>query len=184
MSTTTKTMTAEELLAMPGDGYRYELIAGELIKMNPANFEHGAITHRVSLRLGVYVEREDLGILFAAETGFKIASNPDTVRAPDVAFVRKDRVSAEDYSKAYWPDAPDLVVEVVSPGNSIKQVDEKVKSWLEAGTQQVWVVNPRWRTVTVYRSSSDIATLTENDTIDGGETIPGFQCRVGEFFVT
>ncbi len=183
MSTTTQPLTAEQLLQMPDDGYRYELIAGELKKMSSAGSEHGVIVVRVTRSLANYVAEDELGVVFGAETGFLLSRNPDTVRAPDVAFVGRERIPAEGIPKAFWLGAPDLAVEVVSPGDTIAEVDEKVSTWLNAGTVLVWVVNPKWCSVTVYRSATDIKTLTENEQLDGEEVLPGFRCRVGDLFV-
>lgn len=144
-------MTADELLRMPDDGYRYELVKGELRGMPPAGGEHGKIALKFGSRLLNYVEANNLGVVFAAETGFKIASNPDTVRAPDAAFVRLDRLPETGLPKGYWPGAPDLAVEVISPGDIYGEVEEKVNEWLDAGTRMVIVANPRNRTLKVYR---------------------------------
>ncbi len=181
MSTTTR-VTAEQLLSMPDDGHRYELVAGELRKMTPASWRHGAVGGNLRSRLGQYVLQRELGQVFLAETGFLIARDPDTVCAPDIAFIRKERLEGDLPEEAFWPGAPDLAVEVVSPGDTTGEVDEKVRSWLDAGAGMVWVVNPQWRSVTVYRSATDIKTLTEKDELDGEDVVPGFRCRVGEIF--
>jgi Uma2 family endonuclease len=181
MSTSTH-VTADQLLRMPDDGHRYELVAGELRKMTPAGWRHGAVGGNLHSLLGRHVLQHGLGQLFFAETGFLLARDPDTVRAPDIGFIRKDRLAGEPPEEAFWPGAPDLAVEVVSPSDTTGEVDEKVGSWLEAGAKMVWVVSPKWRSVTVYRSATDIRTLTENDDLDGDDVVPGFRCRVGEIF--
>ncbi len=175
-------VTADELLRMPRDGYRYELVAGEIKKMPPPGWRHGVVVMRLSALLGQYVREQDPGLAFCGDTGFLLARDPDTVRGPDLAFVRKDRLPAEEPEEAYWPGAPDLVVEVISPGDTIHEIDDKVKAWLDAGALMVWVVNPKWRSVTVYRSSTNIKTLTESDELSGEDVVPGFRCRVGEIF--
>ena len=176
-----ETMTADNLFALPDDGFRYELVKGVLRKMPPAGFDHGIRTMDLAGPLDRYVKRNNLGKIAAAETGFQIAWNPDTVRAPDIAFVRQDRLPAPG-QRGYFRGAPDLAVEVVSPGDSPRKVDEKVADWLNAGTPLVWVVRPRNRTVTVYRSLTDLTVLTEDDTLDGGAAVPGFRCSVREIF--
>jgi len=183
MSTTTELMTADDLLAMPDDGMRRELVKGELRTMPPTGGEHGVVTVNVTIPLGSYVKAHDLGVTFGAETGFKITSDPDTVRAPDFAFVRRERIPQTGIPKGYWPGAPDLAVEVVSPGDTYVEVDEKVEEWLSAGASAVWVVNPKRRTVTVCRASGEVIKLTENDELDGQDVVPGFRCRVAEIFV-
>ena len=183
MTTTLQRSTASELYEMPDDGFRYELVKGELRKMSPAGSEHGAIIVNVTLLLGQHVKANNLGVCFGAETGFKIASDPDTVRAPDVAFVRRERVPESGITKKFWPGAPDLAVEVLSPGDTYEEVDEKVEDWLDAGARAVWVVNPKRRSVSVYRSMTDVARLSEADELEGGEVVPGFRCKVSELFV-
>jgi len=181
-TTETKLMTAEELLALPRGTFRYELVEGELRQMSPTGYKHGAVTARLTGALIHYVEENDLGEICAAETGFLLKTNPDTVRAPDIAFIRKERVEEVSNTKSYGHGAPDLAVEVVSPGDMVSEVEEKVQEWLEAGTSLVWVVSPKLRTVTVYRSLTEIKTFTEKDTLDGGEIVPGFQYHVAKLF--
>jgi Uma2 family endonuclease len=131
-----------------------------------------------------HVQANNVGVVYAAETGFQLASNPDTVRAPDVAFVRQDRATAVEEETGYFPGAPDLVAEVISPHDLYTEVEEKVIAWLEAGTQMVLVVNPRKRIVTVYRSLKDISVLTENDYLDGADVVPGWTLPVRDIFAS
>jgi Uma2 family endonuclease len=182
MSTATELLTADDLLRQPHDGYRYELVKGELIKMPPAGNIHGKRAMRLGWRLARHVEANDLGVVFAAETGFRLATDPDTVRAPDVAFVTRARIEEMGEFEGFWPGAPDLAVEVISPGDSYTEVEEKIEEFLNGGARAVWVVDPRRRTITVYRSSVDITILAENDILDGGDIIPGFICHVAEVF--
>lgn len=183
MSAPTQFMTAEELIKLPSGKFRYELINGELITMSPSGSEHGAVVINLTAPLGVHVKTNSLGVVFSAETGFKLASNPDTVRAPDIAFVRRERIPEAGVPKGYWPGAPDLAVEVVSPGDTVHEVDKKVAEWLAAGTSAVWVVNPKRRTVTIHRPSRDIVVLSEADELDGQDVVPGFRCRIIDIFV-
>ena len=178
----TKPMTADELLAMPDDGWRYELLKGELIRMPPPGGEHGEVTMELASPLHLHVKQNSLGKVYAAETGFKLESDPDTVRAPDIAFVRREVFEKTGRLEGYRQGAPDLVVEVLSPSDSMKKVEAKVAQWLEAGARMVWVVSPKLRTITVYRSLTDIVVLTEKDTLDGGDVVPGFQIRLAEIF--
>lgn len=183
MSTITQPVTAKELLQMPDDGFRYELVRGELRKMVPAGHLHGRIAMNFSTPLDQYVRAHNLGTVYAAETGFQLTSNPDTVRAPDVAFIRRERVEAVGKVEGYWPGAPDLAVEVISPHDRYAEVEEKVFDWLEAGTQMVIVLNPHQRTATIYRSLTAIVILTERDTLRGGEVVPGWMIPVRDFFL-
>jgi Uma2 family endonuclease len=183
MTTTLQRSTASELFGMPDDGFRYELVKGELRRMSPSGSEHGATIVNITVLLAQYVRANKLGVCFGAETGFKIASDPDTVRAPDVAFIRRERIPESGIPKNFWPGAPDLAIEVLSPGDTRREVGEKVEDWLEAGARAVWVINPKRRAVTVYRSMTDVTRLLESDELEGGEVVPGFRCKVSESFV-
>ena len=176
----TDVATADQLLAMSDDGWRYELVRGELRRMAPAGFEHGAIGMRLVTRLGTHVEANGLGVVLGPDTGFSIASDPDTVRAPDVSFVRRDRIPEEGLPKGYWPGAPDLAVEVISPGDTYSEVESKVEEWLDAGTRLVVVLNPPSRTATAYRSRAEVIRLLEADHLDLGDVVPGFTCPVAD----
>ena len=152
MSTRIRPVATEELLHMPDDGFRYELVRGELRKMPPAGNEHGYIAGEVFGELRSHVKANGLGRVYAAETGFEIHSNPDTVRAPDVAFVSRERLEEVGPVEGYWPGAPDLAVEVVSPNDRHSGVIGKALEWLDAGCRMVLVVDPKQHTVTVYRA--------------------------------
>jgi len=182
MSTQVQMVTADELFRMPDTGVRHELVRGELRMTSPAGHVHGKVAIRFSWRLAQYVENNDLGVVYAAETGFLLSSNPDTVRAPDVAFINRQRAEEVGDVEGYWPGAPDLAVEVVSPSDTYAEVEEKALQWLEAGTSLVVVINPRHRTATTIRSRSDIAILTENDTLELGSLVPGWSAPVRELF--
>jgi Uma2 family endonuclease len=182
MSTEIQLMTADELLALPRGQFRYELINGELKTMSPAGHTHGKIIVRLTVPLAQHVKQNRLGEVYAAETGFKLKSNPDTVRAPDIAFITRQRVKDVGETKGYWPGAPDLAVEVLSPDDSVSEVEQKVSEWLEAGTKQVWIVSPEMQTVTIYRSRTDIEVFAGNEKLDGGDVLPGFQLMVTEIF--
>jgi Uma2 family endonuclease len=179
MSTTAQATTAEQLMALPDDGWRYELVDGELRRMAPAGQEHGRIAMNLGGRLAQYVREQSLGVVFAAETGFLLRRQPDTVRAPDVAFVSSARQSP---SEGFFPGAPDLAVELVSPSDSFVEVEEKVFEWLGAGTQAVLVVSPRKRSVSIYRAKDSVRRLTEADTLDLSFVVPGFIIKVEELF--
>ena len=174
--------TAADLERLPDDGFRYELVCGELRKMTPAGNEHGRIAALLTISLGQHVLANRLGSIYAAETGFRLASDPDTVRAPDAAFVSQVRLDAVGSVAGYWPGAPDLAVEVVSPGDRSGEVEEKVAVWLAAGTQMVVVVEPRQRTVAVHRADGVIRALQEGDVLEGGEVVPGWKVSVAALF--
>jgi Uma2 family endonuclease len=182
MSTTVQPVTADDLLRMPDDGFRYELVKGELRRMAPAGHEHGRVAVRFTWRVAQHVEANNLGAVYAAETGFLIATNPDTVRAPDVGFVRRKRLEGIGKVEGYWPGAPDLAVEVVSPGDTYTEVEEKAIEWIEAGALMVLALNPRKRSVTRYRSLNDITILNEDAILDLDEIVPGFKVAVKDIF--
>ena len=182
MTTVASLVTAEELLRLPRGKARYELVRGELLTMSPAGSEHGAVALRLSTLLNQFVMARGIGMAFGAETGFLVQQNPDTVRAPDFAFVRRDRIPDGELPRGFWHGAPDLAVEVASPGDTLREIDEKVADWLAAGCVEVWVVNPHWKSVTVYASDASIKTYSGTDILTGGATLPGFECSVADFF--
>ena len=178
----TQLVTAEELLDMPDDGFRYELVRGELRKMAPAGSGHSISGVRIAAPLFNHVNANNLGKVFGSDGGFLLARNPDTVRAPDVAFVRRERVEAVGIPSGYWPGPPDLAVEIISPNDRYTEVYEKVDEWLEAGSGMVVVVNPRNRTATVRIPGMNPVILNEGDTLDGGEVVPGWRMLVADIF--
>lgn len=183
MATQTKLMTAEELFALPDDGYhRYELVRGELRTMAPPGAYHGKSASRVGILLAIHVNENDLGELYIAEVGFLIGSNPDHVRAPDVAFVRREREEEVGEIHGYFPGPPDLAIEVISPNDIYREVDEKVQDWLDAGTRMVIVINTRRRQVRIHTPLTDTIVLTPGDTLDGGDVVPGWKVPVRTVF--
>ena len=174
--------TAEELFHLPTNGRRLELVKGKVYEMPPAGASHGNVAMEIGALLRTYVRSNRLGRVFAAETGFIIHRDPDTVRAPDASFVSSERLPAGELPIGYMDLPPDLAVEVVSPGDTQREVRDKVHDWLGAGTRLVWVINPATRSATVYRSSDDFDELTENQSLDGGDLVPGFTCQVRDLF--
>lgn len=182
MPTIAQRFNAADLLKMPDDGFRYELVRGILKKMSPSGKKHGKVAVKITTPLAQFVQEHHLGEIYAAETGFRIASDPDTVRAPDVSYVSSRRVAEIGDIDGFLPGAPDLAVEVVSPGDSYTEVEEKVFGWLDAGTRMVVVANPRKKTVAVYRSRTQIKVLTETDTLTGEDVIPGWALPLAGLF--
>lgn len=174
-------MSAEELLRLNMPEARRELVRGELIVREPAGFRHGDVAARLLIAVGTFVESRSLGRVLTAETGFRLRTNPDTVRAPDVAFVRRDRLP-EPPPRGYAAIAPDLVIEVLSPDDRPGEVLSKVGDWLEAGTTLVWVVDPDGRTARVYRADGGQDLLTDRDRLDGEVVLPEFQYELRRAF--
>lgn len=152
--------------------------------MSPAGWEHGRIGTRLAAMLFEFVERHHLGAVNAIETGYVIETNPDTVLAPDVAFVSQAQIDAQESTPGFWRGAPDLVVQVVSPSDSFVQVERKVSQWIEAGCRLAWVVNPGQQTVQVYSSETpaQITFLGISDSLSGGDILPGFSLPVDSIF--
>ena len=182
MVTTIRLMTAEELLDMPDDGFRYELVRGELRKRLPAGQTHGGYALNIGLSLGGYAKANRLGKSYIADTGFILETDPDHVRAPDFAFISNERLREIGESDGFAQGAPDVAVEVISPNDRYTEVDEKVADWLEAGCRAVVVVNPRRRTVNLHRSPTDVIILTESDILEISDVVPGWRMRVEEIF--
>lgn len=175
-------LTAEDFWQLPNDGQKHELVAGELTQRPPSGFLHGTIAMDLGGIIREHVKKHDLGVVCAAETGFKLRHNPDTVRAPDVAFVSKGRILAHGKPEKFWEGAPDLAVEVVSPNDRFDDVVEKVQEYLAAGARLVWVALPRSKSLMVYHPNGDIKILHENDELQGEDVLPGFVCRIKQIF--
>lgn len=177
----TRLITADELYAM-GDIGRCELIYGELIMMSPAGPLHGMVAARIGRVVGLFVDDHDLGVTFAAETGFRLPSDPSLVRAPDCSFVAKQRVAGGLPAKGYFDGIPDLAIEVVSPEETKREVLEKVNMWLADGTVSVWVADPRKQTVSIHRTGQPPVLLAGDDILRDEPTLPGFSISISEFF--
>jgi Uma2 family endonuclease len=173
-------MTAEELLDLPDDGMRHELVEGELRTMPPAGFEHGRVAVRVAARLLEYVDENGAGDVLAAETGFLLRRGPDTVRAPDAAFVAAGRVMPN--TRTFAELAPDLVVEVVSPSDRASDVASKATEWLDAGVRLVWVVDPQARLAAVHHPGGVVTVLRDDGVLDGEDVLPGFRLALSSLF--
>ena len=185
MSAQRTLITADELLDMSArlsaKGQRCELVRGELIEIALSGARHGAIAQAIAFIIGSYVETRELGYVYATGTEFILQHNPDTVRAPDVAFVSKERLQGE-VPPGYMGIVPDFVVEVVSPSDSASAVQAKVEDWLRAGTRLVWVVYPETRSVAVYHTLQDAQVLSVTDTLDAEPIFDDFSVPVGDLF--
>ena len=176
----TGTLTIEQFERLPDDGRRLELVRGQVVREPPAGYEHGEIAGWIAGELHSFLRERRLGRVITADSGFVLSVEPPTVRAPDVAFVREERRTFD--RKRFAPIAPDLAVEIVSPSNTLSEIQDKVVDYLDAGSRIVWVVDPGSRLVTVYRSREDIRLIAEDGEIDGGDVLPGFRVKVSELF--
>ena len=183
MTTAKKLLTADDLLAMPDDGKRYELIRGELITMPPTSHEHGRIADRFGRRMGNFIEDHDLGHGVASDTGVNVERNPDTVRAPDYGFISYERMAEPPPSRGYADVIPDLVLEVVSPNDRQAEIDAKTQMWLEAGVRLVLVAYPETREVYAHHDDGSVMCYGMGDTVVGDPVLPGFSCPVDDIFV-
>jgi Uma2 family endonuclease len=182
-------MTADELLANPVANMRTELVRGRLMVREPAGWSHGDIAARILVALSTHLRTEQRdndwtnprGRVLAAETGFTLQRNPDTVRAPDVAYVRWDRCPQQPFA-GFAEFAPDLAVEVQSPSQRAGTMLAKVADWLEAGTQLVWLVDPLRRTAHVYRADGSQSALAARESLSGEDVLPGFALPLDELF--
>ena len=168
-------MTLDEFCQSDLEGYEY--VKGELVPMAPPTMEHGDISMNLSFFLSLHIRENQLGRLYPADTDFKLG---DRLVKPDIAFVSTARLP--ENRRQASPVAPDLAVEVVSPTDIQYRVVEKAFAYLNAGTRLVWIIEPVGKTITVYRSKTDIKVLTREDTLDGEEVVEGFSCQVAELF--
>ena len=182
MTTARKLLTAADLLAMPDDGKRYELVRGELITMAPASAPHGEVTDRISRRIGNFVEVHDLGKTYAAETGAFIEHEPDTVRAPDYVFTSRGRIAGALPTRGYPEIILDLMVEVVAGDYRAAVVDAKTQMWLDAGVRLVLVAYVGSEAIVAYHDDGTVRRFGPGDALTGDPILPGFAGAVADIF--
>jgi len=176
-------ITADELLRLPDDGKRHELVAGELQTMPPRGWRDAEIASNLLGWLGAHVDEHELGAVVPGGTGFLLSEDPDTVRSPAVAFVSKEQLKAnQPEPDGYWPGAPDLAVELVSPDDLNCSVNDRVLAWLAAGAKMVWLVDPELQAVSIYRSPSQVKVIAGGGMLEVEDVVPGFRCPLGEIF--
>lgn len=181
MSEPARLVTADELARIPDDDYRYELVAGRIIRMSPTGGVHGCLVLRLGSFLREHVEAYNLGRVMT-ETGFKLASNPDTVRGPDLSFVRRERIPSSGLPRGFWNGPPDLAVEILSPDDRPSETLAKVDEYLTLGVRLVWVVEPDEESATAYRRWAVPVTIGIDEELDGGDVVPGFRCPLRRVF--
>ena len=178
----TKLLTAADLLRLHSEGVRGELIQGVLSETMSTGEEHGEVASIVISTLMEFVRPRRLGRVIGTDSGILLERDPDTVREPDVAFISADKLPHGVRLTGYYEGAPDLVVEIVSPSDRPEHVYNKACMWILFGVRLVWVLNPDDRTVDVHKLGDPTTRLTEDDTLDGGDVLPGFSCAVRDLF--
>ncbi len=178
----TALMTADDLLAMGGEAKLHELVAGLLVDRPMSSFESSAVGATIATAVGTFVYSRQLGRIAGADGAYILKQDPDTVRVADVSFVRMDRLPPVEAWNHFLALAPDLAVEVISPWDTASGVFEKVREYLDAGVRLVWVVHPEQRMVTVFTPDHTARLLYEDDTLDGGDVLPGFSIAVADIF--
>ena len=177
MATPARRATEDDLRAIPDDGWKRELVDGEIV-VSPAGFRHGVVSVRLSARLLAFVEAQDLGYVVESSTGFRLPGG--NVRAPDVSFISNGRFEGGRIPEGFADGAPDLAVEVLSPDDQPRAVLDKVGEYLQAGVRLVWVIDPVAARAAVYRSPTDARELKAGDSLDGEDVLPGFRCGLAE----
>ncbi|MEX1094406.1 MAG: Uma2 family endonuclease [Planctomycetales bacterium] len=181
MATATTLMTAEEFAQLPNTR-PYELVRGELVEMNRPTIRHGLVRRKVMPLLGNWADRSSAGYVIPNDTGVVTERDPDSVRGPDCFFIGAERAPANLAGMKWLEVAPDLAVEVLSPSDRWSEVTAQVGEYLAFGVAEVWVIDPQQRELYRYRGDAGPAVLSEDDTLASETILPGFSCRVGEFF--
>ena len=181
-TTETSLLTAGDLLRLDSEGVRGELIRGVLCETMSTGELHGKIVTNLVIELGVFVKAGRLGTLLASDSGVWLERDPDTVREPHIAFTSAERLPLDAWNTGYSEVVPDLVVEVASPSDSRRELNDKAQMWLRYGVRLVWVVHPETRTVDVHRADGAAVTIGEDGSLDGLDVLPGFVCEVGAIF--
>jgi Uma2 family endonuclease len=171
--------TIEDLMLMPEDGQKYELVDGEIV-VSPTGYRHSAVGMRIGYLIQRYLDEHPIGEVAGSDLGV-VFENGD-LRSPDLTFVRKEKVPTGEAHERFLEVVPDLVVEVLSPSDSMRFVGHKIGEFLECGVPIVWLVDPAQQAVTVYRSLTNTERYTVNDTITAEPILPGFSCAVSRFF--
>jgi Uma2 family endonuclease len=175
--------TEADLHALADDERHFELVRGDLLMMSPASPVQGRYAMRLGTALFSFVEEHALGEIYTAEPGFRLQSEPEaTVRVPDIAFVSAERIPPTDQQQGFWPLAPDLAIEIISPSEGAASVQEKGQDYLAAGTRLVWLVYPRTHTVIAYNAAGQIRQFAAGDSLDGDVVLPGFSYALARLF--
>ena len=180
--TSEKLLTADDLLRLYSEGIRGELIRGVHCETMPTGLTHGEIVMNLGGELRNYVKPRRLGRVAGSDFGVILERGPDTVREPDVAFISVQKLHLDIRLTGYWEGIPDIVAEIVSPNDSPREVNDKARMWISFGVPLVWTVDPEIRTIEVHRPNQPLLKLSDVDTLDGGQVLPGFSCPVRDLF--
>lgn len=177
-----KIWTDEAFIALPDDGHHYEVVNGELIDVGNSGALHGYVCSTLMILLGGYIRIHKLGAMFDSSTAFKMKNG--NKRSPDISFFAKERLQGlTELPSGFLEGAPDLAVEVLSPGNTVEEIDEKIAEYFENGARLVWVISPTQHYILVYRSAQEPDRLLKSaDSLDGEDVIPGFTLPVADLF--
>lgn len=181
MTTTARSLTAEELLAMGERAHRLELHQGELRPVSPANARHGDIAGQIAMILRQFVAPRMLGKVLV-DAGYILARKPDTVLGPDVSFLRQSRIPPTGLPEKFFDGHPDLAIEIISPTNPRAELEAKMRTYVDHGTPLAWLVDPAAQTLDIYQPHQRVRRLTHNDVVTGQDVLTGFSCAVAEFF--
>jgi len=177
-----KLITAEEFLAMPGVGKMDELVRGRMVKVTPSGGEHTWVAAQICTAINLRARSTRSGFCTVEAGGYMLSRDPDTVRCPDVGYIRRDRVPDGRLPKGFIEGAPDLAVEVVSPSQPAAELDKKVREYLEAGSRLVWVVYPEERAARVWRADGTTEWIPEDAALSGEDVLPGFTLPLTDVF--
>jgi len=181
LKTDKKLWTDEEFMALPNDGHRYEIVNGELIDMGNSGALHGYVCSTLMILLGGYVRIQKLGAMFDSSTAFNMKNG--NKRSPDISFFAKERLQGITELPAFLEGAPDLAIEVLSPGNTVEEIHDKLVEYFENGTRLAWVIHPSEHYILVYRCAQEPDRLLKSvDALDGEDIIPGFTLPVADLF--
>ena len=181
-TTKRKLLTAEDLLELHSKGIKGELIRGVFCETVPTGIDHGEIAANYMMGFGAYVKRRKLGRVFGSDSGIRLERGPDTVREPDVGFISAEKLPLGTRVTSYAEVVPELVVEIASPSDTLREMNDRAHMWLRYGVEMVVVTYPDNRTLDVYRQDGPTITLGEDDTLDGAPVLPGFTLPVREVF--
>lgn len=181
--TAVKLLTIEDLRQLSEDEHPGELVKGEWVEVSRPTWKHGELMAHIAALLWLYLRENPIGRVVCGDPGTILERRPDTLRGPDIAFLRKERIPPEGIPDDWWEGAPDFAIEIVSRSQSAHDLARKALEYLRAGTSLVWVVDPQTRTVAVYTPPDHIRILSEDETLDASDVLPGFQCKVKELLV-